>query len=96
MIYSNQVYALRKKHHISQERMARDLCISRRSISNIEKGEQNLSLEMAYRIASYFEKLVSEVFPLLSEEELIRFSQSESQQKGDFYEYRFSNNCSRL
>jgi DNA-binding XRE family transcriptional regulator len=30
-------------------------------------GDQNLSLEMAYRIAAYFEKLIREVFPLLEE-----------------------------
>lgn len=36
-------------------------------ISKIEKGDQNLSLEMAYRIAAYFEKLIPEVFPLMEE-----------------------------
>lgn len=77
MIYSNRVYSLRKKNHISQERMADDLQISRRSVSKIEKGEQNLSLEMAYRIASYFEMLIPEVFPLLPEQDFIHISHRE-------------------
>ena len=67
LIYQNNVYELRRDRNISQERMASDLGISRRSISKIENGAQNLSLEMAYRIAAYFGKLIPEVFPLLEE-----------------------------
>ena len=67
LIYQNNVYELRRDRNISQERMASDLGISRRSISKIENGDQNLSLEMAYRIAAYFGKLIPEVFPLLEE-----------------------------
>lgn len=69
LIYSNNVYNLRKDHKISQETMANSLGISRRSISKIENGEQNLSLEMAYRIAAYFELMVQDVFPVKYEEE---------------------------
>lgn len=76
MIYSNNLYELRKQCKISQEKLAHDLDISRRSISKIENGEQNLSLEMAYRIAAYFEKLIPEVFPLLSGEKLITLSET--------------------
>ena len=83
MIYSNRIYSLRKKNHISQEQMARDLCISRRSIGKIEKGEQNLSLEMAYRIAAYFEKVIPEVFPLLSGERMVHFSEFQDKKKGN-------------
>ena len=58
LIYQNNVYDLRKEQKISQDKMAADLGISRRSISKIENGDQNLSLEMAYRIAAYFDKLI--------------------------------------
>ncbi len=64
LIYSNNVYTLRKEYGISQDKMAADLEISRRSISKIENGDQNLSLEMAYRIASYFNRSITNVFPL--------------------------------
>ena len=67
LIYQNNVYELRKEQRISQDKMAADLGISRRSISKIENGDQNLSLEMAYRIAAYFEKLIPEAFPLLED-----------------------------
>ena len=64
LIYSNNVFNLRKDRKISQDKMAADLGISRRTISKVENGEQNLSLEMAYRIAAYFELMVQDVFPV--------------------------------
>lgn len=66
LIYSNNVYALRTELGISQDKMAADLEISRRSISKIENGDQNPSLEMVYRISAYFNRHVPEVFPLNS------------------------------
>ena len=47
LIYSNNVLELRTKLGISQEKMAKDLDISRRSISKIENGEQNASLGLS-------------------------------------------------
>ena len=69
LIYSNNVFNLRKDRKISQDKMAADLGISRRTISKVENGEQNLSLEMAYRIAAYFELMVQDVFPVQDEKE---------------------------
>ena len=67
LIYSNRVYELRKDHGISQDKMAADLDISRRTISKIENGEQNPSLDIVYRISAYFNLLIPEVFPLAKE-----------------------------
>ena len=67
LTYSNNIYDLRKKNHISQNKMADDLGINRRTISLIENGEQNVSLDYAYRIAAYFNLLVQEVFPISEE-----------------------------
>lgn len=60
LIYSNNVLELRTKLGISQEKMAKDLDISRRSISKIENGEQNASLEIGnrYGIGVLFEMSV--------------------------------------
>lgn len=68
LTYSNNIYDLRKKNHISQNKMADDLGINRRTISLIENGEQNVSLDYAYRISAYFNLLVQEVFPETKEE----------------------------
>ena len=66
-IFSNRLYDIRNERKISQARISKDLGISRRSISRIENGEQNLSLEMAYRLASYFKLSVEDVFPIIQE-----------------------------
>ena len=63
LTYSNNIYDLRKRNHINQNKMADDLGINRRTISLIENGEQNVSLDYAYRISAYFNLLVQEVFP---------------------------------
>ena len=66
--YSNNIYALRKERNVSQNKMAEATGISRRTISMIENGEQNVSLDYAYRISAYFNLLVQEVFPETKEE----------------------------
>ena len=75
LIYSNRVYELRKGHGISQDKMAADLDISRRTISKIENGEQNPSLDIVYRISAYFNLLIPEVFPLAKEIHLAPFEE---------------------
>ena len=64
LIYSNCVRELRKEKDVSQTEMARALDISRRTISLVENQEQNVSLEIAYRISAYFGKMITEVFPV--------------------------------
>ncbi|OON87527.1 hypothetical protein BXO88_04115 [Oribacterium sp. C9] len=66
-MYSNIIHDLRKERKISQNKLAEDLGISRRTISMIENGEQNVSLDYAYRISAYFNLLVQDVFPVLTE-----------------------------
>ncbi|WP_242826564.1 helix-turn-helix transcriptional regulator [Oribacterium sp. NK2B42] len=75
LIYSNRVYELRRDLGISQDRMAADLDISRRTISKIENGEQNPSLDMVYRIAAYFNRMIPDVFPLAKEIHLASFEE---------------------
>ena len=75
LIYSNRVYEFRRDLGISQDKMAADLAISRRTISKIENGEQNPSLDMAYRIAAYFNLLIPDVFPLAKEIHLTSYEE---------------------
>ena len=80
LIYKNNVYELRKEQNISQDRLANALGISRRSVSKIENGDQNPSLEMAYRIAAYFQLFVQEVFPLMDGVKLPTMSDTPQQE----------------
>ncbi len=66
-IYSNNLYDIRIERKVTQTQMAKDLGISRQAISKIENGERNPSLDMAYRIAAYYNLSVQEVFPIKNE-----------------------------
>lgn len=68
LTYSNKIHDLRKERNITQHQLAEDVGISRRTLCKIESGEQNLSLDYAYRISAYFNLLVNEVFPRTDEE----------------------------
>jgi putative transcriptional regulator len=52
----------RAMHDLTQEDLAREIGITRQTIIAIEKGEYNPSLELAFRIARYFEVSIEDVF----------------------------------
>ncbi len=58
----NKVEMLRKENGISQEAFAKSMRVSRQTISSIENGKYNPSLELAFEIASYFKMSIEEVF----------------------------------
>lgn len=59
---NNKVEILRKEKGISQEDFARAIKVSRQTVSSIETGKYNPSLELAFVIASYFNKRIEEIF----------------------------------
>ena len=46
----------REKHHLTQKELARKIHTTQQSISRIEKGEQNLTIEMIEKIAEVLGK----------------------------------------
>lgn len=52
----NRVEELRKNLGISQESFAKSIGVSRQTVSSIEKGKYNPSLELAFSISIFFEK----------------------------------------
>lgn len=64
MDYNNKLYEIRKDRHVSQDDLAKSIDSCRNTIGNIERGTQDPSLSMAYRIAKYFELSVYDIFPL--------------------------------
>ena len=58
----NRVEQLRKEMGLSQEEFARALRVSRQTVSSIENGKYNPSLELAFQIADYFQKTIEELF----------------------------------
>lgn len=64
MAVANSIKEIRRKHHINQDDLAFAVGSCGRTIGRIERGERNASLELALRIAKYFELSVEELFSL--------------------------------
>ena len=58
----NRVEALRRQRGLSQEAFARALGVSRQTVSAIENGKYNPSLELAFTIADFFGQTIEEIF----------------------------------
>ena len=59
---NNRIEEIRKQKGIRQEDFARALGVSRQTISSLETGRYNPSIQLAYKIARYFELTIEEVF----------------------------------
>lgn len=58
----NKVEQLRKERGLNQEDFAKMLCVSRQTISSIETGKYNPSLELAFALSDFFDKRIDEIF----------------------------------
>lgn len=58
----NRVEELRKERGLNQEEFAKKIKVSRQTVSSIETGKYNPSLELAFLIANFFGKTVEEIF----------------------------------
>ena len=60
----NRVEQLRKARCLNQEDFARSIRVSRQTVSSIENGKYNPSLELAMRLARYLHTTVETLFQL--------------------------------
>ena len=58
----NRVEELRKRACLSQEALAKTLWVSRQTVSAIETGRYDPSLELAFKIADLFGTSIEEIF----------------------------------
>ncbi len=68
MHLKNKLDELRKLNGLTQEEFAKKLRVSRQTISAIENGKYNPSLDLAFEIALYFNMTIEEVFTYEKEE----------------------------
>ena len=64
----NNLYKLRELKGLTQEEFAKELKVSRQTVSAIENGKYNPSLDLAFEIALYFNKTIEEIFIYEKEE----------------------------
>ena len=65
----NRIEEIRKEKGIRQEEFAKNMGVSRQTISSLENGRYNPSIILAYKIAQYFGMTIEEVF-IFEEEDL--------------------------
>lgn len=58
----NYVEQLRKERGLNQDELAKILRVSRQTISSIENGRYNPSLELAFAISDFFQKSIEDIF----------------------------------
>lgn len=58
----NRVEELRRLHNVTQEELSSDLEVSRQTISSLENGRYNPSIELAFKLARYFKLTIEEIF----------------------------------
>ena len=58
----NRIEEIRKAGGIRQEDFAKALGVSRQTISSLETGRYNPSIQLAYKIAKYFNLSIEDVF----------------------------------
>ena len=58
----NRIEKLRKERGLNQEEFAKAIRVSRQTVSSIETGKYNPSLDLAFTIADFFEKTIEEIF----------------------------------
>ena len=63
----NKIQELRKAQKIRQEDLAEAVGVTRKTIISLENGRYNASLQLAYKIAKFFDKQIEDIF--LFEEE---------------------------
>lgn len=58
----NRIEEIRKSRGIRQEEFAKALGVSRQTISSLETGRYNPSIQLAFKIARYFGMTIEDVF----------------------------------
>jgi putative transcriptional regulator len=58
----NKIKVFRAMHDITQEDLARAIGVTRQTILAIEKGKYVPSLDLAFKVARYFQVNIEEVF----------------------------------
>jgi len=64
----NRLNVLRAEHRVTQEKLAKEVGVTRATIVAIEKGDYNPSLGLAFRIARYFKRDINDIFSVEEEE----------------------------
>lgn len=57
-----KIQELRKQNKVTQEELAAALGVTRQTIISLENGKYNASLQLAFKIARFFNRNIEEIF----------------------------------
>ncbi|MBO5873245.1 MAG: helix-turn-helix transcriptional regulator [Clostridia bacterium] len=58
----NRIKELRKQQNVTQEDLANAVGVTRQTIISLENGKYNASLQLAFKIAKYFNTDIESIF----------------------------------
>jgi len=58
----NTLKVLRAVKGVTQEQLAEDLGVTRQTIHAVESGKYNPSIDLAFKLAHYFDTTIEEIF----------------------------------
>lgn len=58
----NRVEEIRTERGIRQDELAKALEVSRQTISSLENGRYNPSIQLAFKLARYFDMTIEDIF----------------------------------
>jgi len=61
-VMKNKLEEIRKEKGIRQGELAKVMDVSRQTISSLENGRYNPSIQLAFKLAHYFDKTIEEIF----------------------------------
>lgn len=67
----NSIKAYRKAHKITQEKLADAIGVTRQTVCAIEQGRSNVSVITAYKIASFLEADIEDIFDLHEDPDIV-------------------------
>lgn len=59
---NNKIRELRKQNKVTQDDLAGSVGVTRQTIISLENGKYNASLQLAHKIAKYFDMKIEEIF----------------------------------
>ena len=62
MYLENRIKELRKQNKITQDELARAVAVTRQTIISLENGKYNASLQLAHKLAKFFNVTIEELF----------------------------------
>jgi len=65
----NRIETIRSERGIRQDELAKELGVSRQTISSLENGRYNPSIILAYKISKFFNMTIEEIFCFEEEED---------------------------